>query len=206
MNELTFLKNKIAIILAGEIDCDLLNELQSFTFIIAVDGGYDHLVKAGIKPDILIGDLDSLSSIVNCPVVAFDPVKDDTDFKCAINYVEDNFNSSSITVFGFASINRIDHVIANLANMEPNITFKSNNQEITVIENDCLLTSDDYKYISFFSTTQINSFSITGFKYPLSNYTLNPFDPLCVSNELITNSGKISISNGRVIVIKSKQN
>ncbi len=206
MNESTFLKNNIAIVLAGEIDCDLVIELQSFTYIIAVDGGYNHLSAIGIKPDILIGDLDSVTDAINCPIIEFDPVKDDTDFKCAINYAVNKFKQSQITVYGFASLNRIDHVIANLANLQSNITLKSTNQQITIIDKDTNVTKDEYTYISFFSTEKIDKFSLEGFKYPLTNYQLKPFDPLCVSNELIADSGKIKVSNGFVIVIKSKQN
>ncbi len=206
MNESTFLKNNIAIVLAGEIDCDLLIELQSFTYIIAVDGGYNHLSEIGLKPDVLIGDLDSVTSTINCPTVEFDPVKDDTDFKCAINYAVNKFEQSQITVYGFASLNRIDHVIANLANLQSNITLKSANQQITIIDKDTKVTKDEYTYISFFSIETVSKFSLDGFKYPLTNYQLNPFDPLCVSNELIADSGKIRMSNGSVIVIKSKQN
>ncbi len=204
--ELLTLKSKIAIILAGTIDVDLQQQLTGFNYIIAVDGGLNHLTKAGIKPDILIGDLDSVTSQFDGQTLKFDPIKDDTDFKCAIKYVEQNFANVQIDVYGFNSLDRLDHVIANLANITSNIKLISDNQQIYLINHDTVVEGDEYKYYSFFSTEVINQFSLEGFKYPLSDYQLKPFDPLCVSNQLINNSGTIRISNGQLLVIKSKNN
>ena len=39
-------------------------KVASGDFVIAADGGYDRLLSMGITPDLLIGDLDSISSSV----------------------------------------------------------------------------------------------------------------------------------------------
>lgn len=206
MRELQTLKSNIAIILAGTIDVDLQQQLTGYDYIIAVDGGLNHLTKSGVTPNILIGDLDSVTEEFDGQVLKFDPIKDDTDFKCAINYVEQNFDHYQLDVYGFSSLDRLDHVIANLANMTTNIKLISANQQIELINANTVVENDEYKYYSFFSTEVIEQFSLEGFSYPLTDYQLNPFDPLCVSNQLINNSGTIKLSNGRVLVIKSKNN
>ena len=48
--------------------------------VVAVDGGLTYLEEAGIKPDIALGDFDSLGRVPGGPeVVRLDSVKDDTD-------------------------------------------------------------------------------------------------------------------------------
>ena len=55
-------------------------------FIIAADGGYDHLKKINIKPNILLGDFDSIESIPDDrqKKIKFDTQKDFTDLYAAI--------------------------------------------------------------------------------------------------------------------------
>lgn len=207
MRELQPLKNKIAIVLAGQLDVDLSCYLSPEYYLIAVDGGLDHIIASGHRADILIGDLDSVTAIDHeGPRLVFDSVKDDTDFVCAINHALDYNADAQIFVFGFGSIDRIDHVLANLSVIRSNMQFISNNQHITLLTADTVVESDDYQYYSFFSLDLVSRFSLSGFKYPLTDYCLKPYDPLCVSNELMSDSGKIEISNGRVILIKSKIN
>ncbi|WOO87156.1 thiamine diphosphokinase [Mollicutes bacterium LVI A0039] len=203
---MTFLKSRAVVVLAGAIDVDLNEYITAEDYVIAVDGGLDHLERFGTTADILIGDLDSVATSYPGEVKQFDPVKDDTDFKCSLDYIQANNIASTIVVFGFASLNRIDHVFANIANIIPNVTFISNNQQITLIDQDTVFEQDEYRYYSFFALEVIDEFSLVGFKYPLDMYCLHPLDPLCISNELEQKTGKIKISNGSLIVIKSLDN
>ncbi|MBP5453453.1 MAG: thiamine diphosphokinase, partial [Lachnospiraceae bacterium] len=61
-----------------------------YDYCIACDHGFDHAKKLGIKPDLLIGDFDSLESIKDdfkdVPVQSFDTRKDDTDTMLAIKH------------------------------------------------------------------------------------------------------------------------
>lgn len=205
--ELQVLKNKIAIILAGQLDVDLSCYLSPEYYIIAVDGGLDHLASLDIGCDILIGDMDSIGNKqYNGVQLVFDTVKDDTDFVCALKHAREYNSNALIEVFGFASINRLDHVIANISVIDKGMKFISKNQEMVLLTEDTTINKDEYIYYSFYALSEVEAFSLSGFKYPLSNYNLKPFDPLCVSNELSLNCGKIEISNGRVIMIKSKSN
>lgn len=207
ISELPNLKNKIGIILAGQVDVNLSDHINTDYYVIAVDGGYDHLLTQNLSCDILIGDMDSISSLNYIgKQLRYDSVKDDTDFICALNHAKEYNTHADIEVFGYASLNRIDHVLGNLSAITENVKFVSQNQQIIVLESDTLIVADEFKYYSFFALSPVQQFSLTGFKYPLVNYQLNPFDPLCVSNELSFNNAKVEISNGRVICIKSKFN
>lgn len=206
MSVLKSLKTRVVVVLAGDLDLDLHYHISKQDIVIAIDGGYNHLLAANLKPNVVIGDLDSIAGKPDCKVISFDPVKDETDFKCGLNYIAENYNSLPIVVFGFSSMSRIDHLIANLANIQCNATYMSANHMVQLLQADTVITADQYKYYSFFSFEIIDRFSLSGFKYPLVDYQLKPFDPLCVSNELIEEIGDISISNGQVLMIKSKFN
>ena len=55
--------------------------------VIAADAGYLNLQKAGIKPDVIIGDFDSAKKPeTDAQVEAFPVLKDDTDTMLAIRY------------------------------------------------------------------------------------------------------------------------
>ncbi|MDR1465071.1 MAG: thiamine diphosphokinase [Oscillospiraceae bacterium] len=54
-------------------------------FIIAADGGYRHLARWGLRPDLLLGDMDSLEDIpAGIPLRRYPPEKDDTDLALAL--------------------------------------------------------------------------------------------------------------------------
>lgn len=197
------LKDRAVIVLAGSLDLNLSDYINDTDYIIAVDGGYDHLLCASLKPDITIGDFDSVNNLIDGSILKFDSVKDDTDFKCALDYASNTLGFKQICVFGFTSLNRIDHVLSNISNITANCTFISANQQISLLEGTSKVKRDEYKYLSFYSLEIVDKFTLVGFKYPLTNYQLRPFDPLCISNELTDDSGTIEISNGRVVMIKS---
>ena len=56
--------------------------------VLAADGGYRHCQTAGITPDLLLGDFDSLESERpnDLPTHTFPVEKDDTDTMLAIRY------------------------------------------------------------------------------------------------------------------------
>ena len=54
-------------------------------YIIAADGGYEYLKAAGMQPDLLVGDFDSLSYVPeDILIYRFPAEKDDTDMGLAI--------------------------------------------------------------------------------------------------------------------------
>ena len=82
--------------------------------VIAADGGYTHLQELGIRTDLLIGDMDSLSGAVpeGVRVLPFKPEKNDTDMALSAAYaLTEGFQR--IRIYG-GSGGRFDHTLANL--------------------------------------------------------------------------------------------
>ena len=76
-------------------------------FIVAADGGTRHALAAGITPDHVIGDLDSLSSELRATleaagtiVHAHPPAKDETDLELALIWAATQSHIAEIVVLG----------------------------------------------------------------------------------------------------------
>ncbi|MDX2380235.1 MAG: thiamine diphosphokinase [Acidimicrobiia bacterium] len=84
-------------------------------FVVAADGGLDRALAAGIEPDVLIGDLDSVSDDAlawareHALVVAHSADKDLTDTELALSFAADRV-PDRITLVGGGD--RLDHSIA----------------------------------------------------------------------------------------------
>lgn len=201
---MNYLKTKqVAIVLAGSVEDDLFPMIKHCDVVIAVDGGYNSIVHTNIDVDIIIGDMDSINSFSSGDKIVYPSQKDDTDFKLALDYAKRNYYDYDILVFGFASIDRIDHVISNLAVIDDNVRFISLNQEISLHTSSFEVLKDKFVYYSFYALEPINDFSLRGFEYELDNYQLLPFDPLCISNKLASNGAVVEFGNGRLLMIKS---
>jgi len=119
--------------------------------------------------------------------------------------------STSITILG-AIGTRIDHTIANIHILkeliEQNIKAKiiNENNEIQLINKSIKIEkNNEYKYISIIPlTTEVAGLTIKGMKYPLEDYTLTIGNSLGVSNEQMNKIAEISINEGILILIKSR--
>lgn len=199
------------IIGAGE--CKRIDfENKNGDLIIAADGGCAYLEKAGIKPDIIIGDFDSLGRVPEGKeVIRLNPVKDITDMNAAI----DEGIKRGYTEFHLygACGGRIDHTLANIQlvsqlaqkNMK---AFIHNDMIITAVCNGTLSFESDCKgYISVFShSDKCSGVYIKGLKYTLENAELCNSFPLGVSNEFVGTESEITVKKGTAVVIYSSEN
>src|SRR3989344_5006036 len=82
-------------------------------FLIGVDGGTKHITRLRLKPDIIIGDLDSLPRPPKgVPIIKYPRDKDQTDSELALNYAL-KAGFKEIIFVGFMG-ERLDHMISNL--------------------------------------------------------------------------------------------
>ena len=95
------------------------NLLQPDALVIAANGGTRHVLAAGVTPDIIIGDLDSLSPDVRARVeaagtqiVGFSPRKDETDLELALLYAASEGAKEIVILAALGE--RLDQTIANV--------------------------------------------------------------------------------------------
>ena len=94
--------------------------LQPGDYLIAADGGANHLLKMGILPEIVIGDLDSVDentlfelTSAEVDIEQYSEDKDETDIELALHYAAE-LQPSSILIIG-ALGGRLDQTLANLS-------------------------------------------------------------------------------------------
>lgn len=208
------LKTRCVIIGGGDCFDDILKEniKVGSDYIICADSGYDYAVSAGITPDLLIGDFDSIRSIPkDIRKVTLPVEKDVTDSVAAFNEgVNQKF--SSFVLFGGTG-GRFEHTFANVSLMAK---ASKDNIELVIIDEKHIfraitnstveIAKKDNQQISVFAFGE-KAFGVTeiGFHYPLTDYTLDPFDGcLGTSNDIVDDHGKITVENGTLVIIETK--
>lgn len=176
--------------------------------IIGCDGGYSYLLKYGYKPDVIIGDFDSLGFVPEGEnVIKLNPIKDDTDVIAALKYAD---KLGYDTFFLHCCLgNDISHTLSNLQILTKLATDKKQaylmgaDVIITAIKDGELIFSGENLsgFISVFSPDVSYGVTLKGLKYPLKNYTMKNTYPIGVSNEFTGVSASVSVKNGTLIVI-----
>lgn len=176
--------------------------------VIAADAGYLNLQKAGIKPDVIIGDFDSANKPeTDAQVEAFPVLKDDTDTMLAIRYgFQSGYNRFEI--YGGIGGERTDHTVANIQSLAyiaehgGSGTLIGENERFTVIKNSSVtLHSEKGKTLSVFAYGGIaEGVSIKGAVYESDSLELSPFFPLGVSNKFKEDTATVGVKKGYILI------
>jgi thiamine pyrophosphokinase len=118
------MKSKIAYLFTHPTPSSIYSNYYSIptdAFIIGVDGGTNILEKLKLKPDLIIGDMDSIQPEIlkkyeiDVPVIKYPIEKDETDCELAVKWcIENKFKEITIvnTLEG-----RFDHVMGLIQNL-----------------------------------------------------------------------------------------
>lgn len=215
--------NKEAVIVSGgmleeDFVLGVLEEKQD-RFLIAVDKGLLFLHAHGVCPDYIVGDFDSVPDEVislykkekSIPIREFNPVKDATDTEIAIRLALES-GCSMITILGGTGT-RLDHVWGNIQCLKiasdagVMAYLMDCNNRIRLLDKKTVLKKQESfgNYFSVFPLGQtVYEFNIEGAKYPLKNYTLTPYNSLCVSNEFKEDEVTIAFPEGYVILMETR--
>lgn len=194
----------------------LMNEIKKCDFLICADSGANCLYKYNLKPDILLGDFDSIDSEVleyyknNCVnVLKYPKEKDFTDTELALSEAL-KFNINEVVFLGCTGT-RLDHLFGNMGLLLRCVKkgikacIKDDNNIIFIIDKTSTLNGEEGEMFSIQAyMNEVKNLSIEGAKYPLNGYNLKFGDPRTVSNEFLGGSVKISFEKGYVIIFKSK--
>ena len=201
---------RCVIVGAGEIYSEI--DVREGDVVIAADGGYKYLCDADLKPDVLIGDFDSLGelpSLENVKIVKHPIEKDETDmylaYKLGVELGCDEFY-----LYGGVG-GREDHTFANYclllnAKNENKQVFLVGNKSVTyVIKNEKInVRSEKTSGISVFAFGgEASGVNIKGLKYEADDITLKCDYPIGVSNSFAEKGeGEISVASGALLIIQ----
>ena len=174
---------KAVLVCDGSIDTKFLySNIGKNDFLVAVDGGANKLSKTTFVPDLIIGDMDSISrgatkKFRKSEFIRYPMEKDQTDLELALEYCAGK-NFGEIVVLG-AFGSRADMNLANvfcLCRLPKKVKAKivHENQEIFLLKNKTVLFGVPGEKISFLALNgNVRGLSLEGFLYGLSNSELN---------------------------------
>jgi thiamine pyrophosphokinase len=208
---------KIIIIANGDnnLEGKDLENLSPFYKIICADGGTRIAFNMGLKPDIIVGDLDSLTDDLwekvkdqRIELKIYPKEKDETDLELAVKEAL-KFSPDIIYFIGLIG-GRIDHTLSNLLFLE---RIKKKGIEIVVLDKnlEIYLMTDNEEKILFGKEGEILSLIpisekvegiiLKGLKYLLNNESLMRDLTRGISNEFIENKAYIKIKSGTLLII-----
>ena len=186
---------------------------QQQDLVIAADGGYGSLCALGVRPDVVVGDFDSLNEIPDHPhILRLPRIKDETDMGYAINHALDLGYTRFLLLGGMGG--RLEHTIANLQLLAGlnrrgalGILY-GNGQAAAVITNGRFTFPADLSgYCSVFCQSgAAQGVTIEGMKYPLFEDELTGDFPLGVSNEFLGVPATVSVEQGTLLLIWACEN
>lgn len=182
-------------------------------FIIAADSGYKHLLKAGITPDVIVGDFDSSPKPeLDCEIVTLPCEKAYCDtLECVMLAIDRGFND--ITIYN-AIGNRMDHTYANILILN---YCKSRNCGCKIVDERNRLSlitkkttfKKEYENFSLFAYLEdCKGVTIKGAYYTAGFYNLEKLDILqgdmmAVSNYVNAPQCEINLESGTLLLIES---
>lgn len=193
----------------------LTKEITRDTFLIGADSGANCLFHYDIKPDLLVGDFDSIDNEVleyykknNCFIEVYPTEKDYTDTEIAVRRAI-GMKPSEIVLLGCTG-SRVDHLLGNIGMLKicmqnsVNSFIKDENNVIMLVNDSTVLSGTIGKIFSVQSYgDEIIGLTIEGAKYPLHNYNLKIGESITISNEFTCPQVKLKFTSGTLMIIRS---
>lgn len=205
---------KRCIIIAAHCEGDVRGvvNIRGDDYIICADGGYAHAAAAGITPDLVVGDFDSLDGQVapGVPVEHVPAEKNDTDTMLCLKRGLEKGCDEFIIAGGLGG--RLDHTIANLQTLAYGcergcfVLLADSRNLVTMTGPDTVQIPrvNGYKLSVFAYGGAAEGVCERGVKYPLDGARLESTFPLGVSNEFSEETATISCQSGRLLIVLSR--
>lgn len=183
---------------------------SGYTTLICADGGANSALKLGLKPDYIIGDLDSIEQNAKeyfagrCRIIQMKRQNDTDVEKCLKFAISKGFIEA---IMLGATGSRLDHSFCNLGIVlkffsKIKIRILHDNSLLQALTGNVTLQTSPGEVISIYGFDSKTNVTSVGLKYALSNTPL-PFGVReSTSNIALGNNVKLNIKNGKMFVIR----
>jgi thiamine pyrophosphokinase len=214
--------DRALVVADGDVDTALLAALArpgDRALLIAADGGAAHVLAAGLVPDVVVGDFDSLADAdrarleelgVELRVAPRD--KDQSDMElCLLTALE--AGAARITLLGALGLDRPEHSLANLLLLaDPRLDRAevviagrgSRTWRIGTAEGpgSATIKGQPGDFVSLFPLeAEVNGVTSDGLRFRLSDETLPLGPSRGLSNELLGHSARVASRRGRLLLV-----
>lgn len=184
--------------------------MREADLVIAADSGLAAFDRAGLEPDLLVGDMDSVPPDVlaryegRLPEHRLNCIKDDTDGMDALDLAIER-GAREITLLG-ALGGRLDHAMANVMLLVRAhrrgacARILSETVCIERVDGCAMLRGARGDTVSLLPLGEAHGVTLRGFFYPLSGHTLASDYPLGVSNVVTGDEARVEVASGDLIM------
>jgi thiamine pyrophosphokinase len=191
--------------------------IRAGDLLIAADGGAKVAGKLGFKPQVLIGDLDSLPQrevkrleAAGTRVIRYPVEKDETDLELALDFALGEGAGEILILAPFGG--RLDQTLGNMSLLNRDdlrgihVRMDDGKDELVLIHSKASIkgaAGDIVSLIPFGG--QAGGVTTHGLEYPLKLETLYPHKTRGISNRMIGESAGVSLETGALICIHTRQ-
>ncbi len=175
--------------------------------VIAADGGANIARRYGIRPNVIIGDLDSvrlstLKSFRHAKIVRVSR-QDNTDLEKALDYVREN-GFRAVTVIG-ATGKRLDFTLGNLSSMwryaaDIELLFTGDGWQAMPVGRSRSVAARVGTTVSLIPSGPCSGVTLNGLKYPLRNARMRVGE-IAVSNVVRKSPFTVRVRKGNMLLI-----
>jgi thiamine pyrophosphokinase len=213
-------RTAVIVIGGGKPDPVVVGHLPDDALIVAADSGFDAARALGLRVDLVVGDLDSISDAglataqqSGVPIERHDREKDATDTELAIDAALERGAESLIGVYGRTPADdvRLDHEVATLLTFaHPRLAGRTVNvwwgrASVQVLHGPGGLELAGARG-SIVSLLPVHGpaagITTNGLRYPLCDETLDAGTSRGVSNELLADRASLRLQRGALLVIQ----
>jgi thiamine pyrophosphokinase len=190
--------------------------------VLAADGGAARCLAVGVRPDLVIGDLDSLPpealahlAAIGVAVHQADADKDESDLELCLAEAVGR-GARAITILGALGVERPEHSIANVLLLaDPrldgrDVTLLGHGARISRIGSAdgpgrCDIEGDPADYVSLFAVGgTVQGVRTDGLRFPLRDESLPVGPSRGLSNELLGHRASVTSRRGRLLVVHTR--
>lgn len=194
---------------AAPVSARLLSTLaRQADKVLASDGGAGKALAAGIVPDWVIGDLDSVSKrdlkrLQNRVIHVVS--QENTDLEKTLHFIKRK-PVTHLTLVGFLG-GRWDFSIANILHLIPyakkmNVSLAGDGWRMNLITHSARFVTRLHKRVSLVPLSKCSGVTLAGLKYPLQQETLPVGTTRSLSNQTAAREFSVQLSRGVLLVYR----
>jgi len=189
---------------------ELLNEIKA-DYLICADGGANYARELDLKPDIIIGDMDSITTETRTFFKAtkfksYPSKKDETDTELAISHAI-KIGADKVTILGGLG-SRMDHSLGNIYLLKRFIDVGIEAEMINEHNRIRLIGKTTTFDLPIGTTVSIlaiggdvEGLTISGFEYPINEDQMTIDRPYGISNVTNKNRQQITFKKGLLLMV-----
>ncbi len=183
----------------------------SWDWVICADSGARHALALGLRPDVLVGDFDSIresdaARLADIPRLRYPAEKDQTDTHIAVEWALDQGADYILIAAGLGT--RFDHTLANthllvaIAERGAAGVITDGRQAGYLLTDHLALRAPPGTPVSILPLTPVlEGITLRGLRWELYDDTVRLGESRTVSNEFADERGELALKRGMALVI-----